>query len=42
LGIFSEAGQEFHPIQVDRFEVIDIADKVYKIDLKSLRRKISL
>ncbi len=32
--------KDFHPIEVDRIEVVDIADKVYKISTKPLRSKI--
>ncbi|MFT3895305.1 MAG: hypothetical protein QM730_27080 [Anaerolineales bacterium] len=32
--------KDFHPLEVSRIEVVDIADNVYKISTKPIRRKI--
>lgn len=32
--------KDFHPLEVSRVEVVDIADKIYKINTKSIRRKV--
>jgi len=34
--------KEFHPSEVNRIEVVDIADKVYKISTEPLRQKFRL